>query len=201
MPHTRRVDECAALGRFVAHWCGLRSAEDERLGTRWCTEPDAQSCMHSIRQTLRVGTLFSTVLSLDTGLKGVCQLFPIDGSAPLGQHKSTERSTREVLAKCFGRRLRTYHDVRFASEVGLSQHADRGRPLALWPGVWSLWCSLPCLYTIYTEKISFVSPIYTLIRALATNWLPGSSTGRDCDDSQSGGGGVRGGSGQWGKAS
>ena len=25
--------------------CGLRSAEDERLGTRWCTERAAESCM------------------------------------------------------------------------------------------------------------------------------------------------------------
>ena len=34
--------------------CGLRLAKDERLGTRWCTEPDAQSRMHFIIQTHRL---------------------------------------------------------------------------------------------------------------------------------------------------
>ena len=39
--------------------CGLRSAKDERLGTRWCTEPDAQSRMHFIIRTLFWYFLFS----------------------------------------------------------------------------------------------------------------------------------------------
>ena len=36
-----RALTCVALGRWVA----FGPSEDERLGTRWCTEPDAQSCM------------------------------------------------------------------------------------------------------------------------------------------------------------
>ena len=43
-----RALTCVALGRWVA----FGPSEDERLGTRWCTEPDAQICMHFIRQTL-----------------------------------------------------------------------------------------------------------------------------------------------------
>ena len=39
--------------------CGLRSAKDERLGTRWCTEPDAQSRMHFI-----IGPFFGTLFSI-----------------------------------------------------------------------------------------------------------------------------------------
>ena len=50
--------------------CVLRSAEDERLGTRWCTEPDAQSRMQACMWPFAIssirpfysfwGTLFSS---------------------------------------------------------------------------------------------------------------------------------------------
>ena len=43
-----RAYTLAALGRWVA----FGPSEDERLGTRWCTEPNAQSRMHFIHQTL-----------------------------------------------------------------------------------------------------------------------------------------------------
>ena len=43
-----RALTCVALGRWVA----FGPSEDERLGTRWCTEPDAQSRMHFIIRTL-----------------------------------------------------------------------------------------------------------------------------------------------------
>ena len=43
-----RALTCVALGRWVA----FGASEDERLGTRWCTEPDAQSRMHFIIRTL-----------------------------------------------------------------------------------------------------------------------------------------------------
>jgi hypothetical protein len=46
------VCECTrSRVRCLGPVCGLRSAEDERLGTRWCTEPEAQSRMHFIPQT------------------------------------------------------------------------------------------------------------------------------------------------------
>ena len=38
--------------------CGFRSAKHERLGTRWCTERAAESCMHS----QIISTLFGTFL-------------------------------------------------------------------------------------------------------------------------------------------
>ena len=38
-----RALTCVALGRWVA----FGPSEDERLGTRWCTERAAESCMHS----------------------------------------------------------------------------------------------------------------------------------------------------------
>ena len=151
-------------------------------------------------ETLRVGTLFSTVLSLDTGLKGVCQLFPIDGSAPLGQHKSTERSTREVLALSGDDFART---MTYVSLVVRSVSPSTPIEGVHWPsGQGSGPCGARCpVYIRYIQKKFLLSHRYIHYRALATNWLPGSSTGRDCDDSQSGGGGVRGGSGQWGMAS
>jgi hypothetical protein len=43
-----RAHTLAASGRWVA----FGPSEDERLGTRWCTEPVAQSRMHFIHQTL-----------------------------------------------------------------------------------------------------------------------------------------------------
>ena len=48
--HSRLVTVVRCLGPV----CGLRSAEDERLGTRWCAERTYQSCMQSnIRHTAR----------------------------------------------------------------------------------------------------------------------------------------------------
>ena len=49
-----RALTCVALGRWVA----FGPSEDERLGTRWCTERAAESCMHSQIISTLFGTFF-----------------------------------------------------------------------------------------------------------------------------------------------
>ena len=52
--------------------CGLRSAKDERLGTRWCTERAAESCMHSqIISTLLRTFLFLSVTDAASNLRTI----------------------------------------------------------------------------------------------------------------------------------
>ena len=53
-----RALTCVALGRWVA----FGPSEDERLGTRWCTERAAESCMHSQIISTLFGTFFFFLL-------------------------------------------------------------------------------------------------------------------------------------------